>query len=203
MSRIACFIDGFNLYHALQENPQYRKYKWLNISAFVRCFILPKDDITNIFFFTALTMWNPDKVARHQNYIRALESTDVNIVYGKFKAKDRLCRLCKRRYSTFEEKQTDVNIAVKLFQAAIDDLYDVALIFSADSDLIPAIEGIKSNFPGKTIVVVIPIGRSSESLKNVAHFHKKIKERQLKTSQFPDDLDLGEGLILHRPATWV
>ena len=33
MNRVLFFIDGFNVYHALQEKPQYHKYKWLDYSA--------------------------------------------------------------------------------------------------------------------------------------------------------------------------
>jgi hypothetical protein len=30
MSRYCFYIDGFNVYYALQKNPAYYKYKWLN-----------------------------------------------------------------------------------------------------------------------------------------------------------------------------
>ena len=33
MMRIAVFIDGFNVYHALQEKPQWHRYKWLDYDA--------------------------------------------------------------------------------------------------------------------------------------------------------------------------
>jgi hypothetical protein len=40
------------------------------------------------------------------------------------------------------EKQTDVSIAVDLLTLAYTDAYDVAVIFSQDSDLIPAVNEI-------------------------------------------------------------
>ena len=41
--------------------------------------------------------------------------------YGDFKRKDKRCPNCKKQYSTFEEKQTDLNIALQLFQLAVKD----------------------------------------------------------------------------------
>lgn len=101
----------------------------------------------------------------------------------------------------FEEKQTDVNIAIKLFQTAIADLYDTALIVSGDSDLIPAIEAVKQTFPDKRVTVVIPIGRRAEALKHAAHAHMKMKVKHLATSQFEDRIQKGD-LILTRPISW-
>ena len=67
-------------------------------------------------------------------FIRAQEIKNVNIVYGEFKRKDKYCNLCKRTYHTYEEKQTDVNIAIQLFKLSIEDKYDKAIIISGDSD---------------------------------------------------------------------
>ena len=47
MARVAFFIDGFNVYHALHDAPvvrpsddpqRYRRYKWLDHSALARCY---------------------------------------------------------------------------------------------------------------------------------------------------------------------
>ena len=39
MNRVSVFVDGFNLYHALDVNSAYHKYKWLNLDKFSKCFI--------------------------------------------------------------------------------------------------------------------------------------------------------------------
>jgi hypothetical protein len=39
MKRILFFVDGFNVYHALDEEPKYHKYKWLDYSTLARRFI--------------------------------------------------------------------------------------------------------------------------------------------------------------------
>ena len=188
MRRVIFLIDGFNVYHALDDNANYRKYKWLDYSTLAKFFVTSKDKIVDIFYFTAYAHWNPSKRSRHHLLIQALRQKGVKIIFGKFKVRDHKCRICKKEYPTFEEKQTDVNIAVKLFQCAINNEFDSAILITGDTDLIPAIEGIKMTFPAKQIGVVIPIGRRSEDLKNICDFHMKMKEKHLKTSQLPESI---------------
>jgi len=204
MRQIIFFIDGFNVYHALEENPQYHRYKWLDFSKLAKCFITKKDIIADILYFTAYADWDPAKKARHKVLIEALRMKKVNIVFGKFKYRDKKCRLCGGTYQIPEEKQTDVNIAIKLFQAALKDDFDRAIIISGDGDLIPAIKAVKESFPHKEIGLVIPIGRQAEELKNACDFHMKMKEKHLLDSQFPDEIiiDPVKKISLKRPPSW-
>lgn len=132
MSKIVCLIDGFNLYHSLHSPRNYHKYKWLDLTSFVKKFIGSKDNIIGIYYFTALAVWSPDKVRKHKLFIRAQELNGVEVIYGEFRRRDKKCRLCNKQYQTFEEKQTDVNIAVKLMELTISGEYDKAIIFSGD-----------------------------------------------------------------------
>lgn len=52
------------------------------------------------------------------------------------------CNRCHAPYH--REKETDVNLAVDLVDGAHRDKYDVALIISADSDFVPAIERVRT-----------------------------------------------------------
>ncbi|MFZ5801260.1 MAG: NYN domain-containing protein [Candidatus Omnitrophota bacterium] len=134
--------------------------------------------------------------------MRALQFVGVEVVFGAFRYADKICRVCHKQCKTFEEKQTDVNIAIKLFQTAVQDLWDTAIIVSGDSDLIPAIKAVKDTFPVKRIGLVIPIGRRAEELKQVVDFHMKLKEKHLFTSQFEDEITIDGGVKLTRPSTW-
>jgi len=202
MNRVIFFIDGFNLYHALNDSPKLRKYKWLDLSKLANCYVTKKETIDKIYWFTALATWSPAKMSRHKIYIKALEINNLNIVYGEFRKKDKICRLCNRQYQTYEEKQTDVNIAIHLFQLAIQDKFDKAIIISGDSDLIPAIKAVRNTFPSKSIGIVIPIGRRAESLKQNSDFHMKMKEKHLKSSLFNEVIDLGNNKKLICPPYW-
>lgn len=202
MEKVIFFIDGFNLYHALLDNNRLNRYKWLDLNSLARKFTKKDDKIEDIFYFTALATWSPDKVRRHKDFIKAQEINGVKIVYGEFKRKDKICPVCRKTYQTFEEKQTDVNIAIQLLVLAVQDKYDKAFIISGDSDLIPSIEAVKSAFPHKKIGVIIPIYRSAEQLKLTCDFYMKMKEKHLRASMLPDIIDLGKGKKLIRPSTW-
>lgn len=208
MAKVAFFIDGFNLYHALDyfesgpDHYKYRKYKWLNLYKLASLYVGRLDKLEQVILFTAFATWDPSKVARHKLFIRANESVGVSVVYGEFKRKDKLCRLCRRRYSTFEEKQTDVNIALHLLQLAIWEQYDRAVVISGDTDLIPAIKAVRVTFPHKPIGVILPIGKSSEDLIKQADFHHKMREHHLTSCRFPDTIPLPDGSSLECPSTW-
>jgi uncharacterized LabA/DUF88 family protein len=202
MKKIIFFIDGFNLYHAI-ANQEYQKYKWLDLDQLANHFINRFEKIETIYYFTALTHWNQDKVKRHNLYIKAQEAVGVKTVYGEFKKKTKRCRICHQVYETYEEKQTDVNIAIYLFRMAIEDKYDKAFIISGDSDLIPSILAIKESFPHKEIGVIIPIRGKAFELKNVCDFHIQMKEKHLKMNQFPDEIRLPDNTFLTRPPSWV
>lgn len=197
MERGAFFVDGFNLYHALQANPAYAKYKWLNLDALAKAFMRTDQQVSRVYYFTAYATWDPGKMARHQALVRALESVGVEVIMGRFKYKERFCTKCRTMYPTFEEKETDVNIAINLFRAAVMDIYDTAVIVSGDSDLIPSVKAVKATFPAKKVGVIVPIGRSAEDLKQNCHFRFKMKEKHLATCQFPDPVVLAGGATLH------
>ncbi len=204
MNRVSFFIDGFNVYHALDDHKSFHKFKWLDYSALAKCFVSSKDTITDIYYFTSYADWEPDKKARHQLLIRALTKQGVKIVFGKFKLRDKHCRICHKTYKTFEEKQTDVNLSVKLFQCAHNDTFDIGILITGDSDIVPAIIALKESFPAKRIGLIIPIGRAAEAIKNACDFHMKMKEKHLRSSQFPDKIiiDSENNLFLDRPPTW-
>lgn len=203
MARIAVFVDGFNVYHALESQRAYHRYKWLDYAALARCYVGSKDTVERVCLFTAYATWNPDKVKRHQAYVRVLRKRGVKLVMGKFKRKDRVCRLCHRQFQTFEEKYTDVNIAIHLLRGAYLDEFDKAILISADTDIIPALSMVRELFPTKQVGVVIPIGSYGMEMKQACDFHFQMKESQLARSQLPDEVDVpGLGLV-RRPETWV
>lgn len=199
--RIAFFIDSFNMYHALRGK-KYHKYKWLDYSRLCQCYVKKRDTITNIQFFTAYIPYSTEKLIRQRKLVRALESKGVEIVQGVYKKKNRYCRMCHEVYETWEEKQTDVNIAIQLFRNAVMNNYDTALIMTGDSDLIPAIRSVKELFPEKTIGVIIPIARGSKYLKKETDFYMKMTEKHLSSSQFPDKVELPDGRIIQKPEKW-
>ncbi len=201
MARYSIYIDGFNVYYALQGFPQYHRYKWLNYRKLAETVIGPNNKITGIFYFTAIVSWKHENAIRHKTYIKALRSANVGTIEGRFLEKTVRCHLCGKNYKTHEEKRTDVNIALKILGDAIEDLYDKALIISADSDLMPAIQAVHKFAPNKSVGIMFPIGRNNYDLRQQADFRIKMSEKLLRECQFPDTIKIGNSVI-EKPNGW-
>lgn len=201
-SRKMFFIDGFNLYHAIerahQKDIQFINAKWLNLEKLCSFFIDTNiETLAGIKYFTTLSWKSPSLIKQH-TYISALlaHSHCIELIYGKFKQKTRHCPNCSTPYMGHEEKLTDVNIAIYLLENALKNTFDEAIIISADSDLIPAILAIKRNFPGKKVSVLPPFSNAANDLKNHADKKYKMTARHLLQSQLPDNA------AFVRPAEW-
>jgi hypothetical protein len=106
---------------------------------------------------------------RQNTYLEALAvNPSIQIQYGHYLEKIKTCRFCGATWSDYEEKMTDVNIAVQLLSDAQDNLFDVALVCSGDSDLVTPVRKLRELYPVKQVIVVFPPGRHSAELTKVA-----------------------------------
>ena len=205
--RVAVFVDGFNLYHALKALRE-EHLKWLSLRKLSEVFApAPQFTIDHIFYFSAYATWLPDALIRHRKYISALEAEGIAVVLGNFKKKDRKCFACNASWKDHEEKETDVNIALSLLDGAYRNIYDRALILSADSDLAPAIRMVRDRFPEKSIRLLIPMGRTniSELVSAVGgpKAASKIKRLHLERCLLPESISDKNGRVIHRPAKYT
>lgn len=200
-NRTLFFIDGFNVYHAI-KTPRLGKYRWLNYWELATKFLQPKDLLVGVLFFTAYPPWDIHKRNRQERLISANQLYNVQVVLGKFRYTTKRCRECKKEYHTYEEKRTDVNIAIHLLKNAQEDNYDKAVLVSGDSDIIPAIEAVKQAFPEKELSLVIPIRGKARELTQIIGSSIRMKENHLRTSQLPEKVTLKNGVILQRPIQW-
>ena len=97
---------------------------------------------------------------------------------------------------------TDVNIAVELMTDAFQDRFDVALLITADSDLVGPINAVQKLFGAKKIVVAFPPNRVSKALKGCAHGSLFIGRNTLAKCQFPREVVKPNGFVLRRPKEW-
>ena len=58
MEKTIFFIDGLNLYNSIENERNFNKYKWINLSKLAKNFITKKEHIEEIYYFTALTPLN-------------------------------------------------------------------------------------------------------------------------------------------------
>lgn len=162
MTNVIAYIDGFNLYHSINELNR-PPLKWANLWSISESLLRDGEKLVGVKYFSAYTTWMPDRYYRHRQYTKALQAHGVELVLGQFKDKFLKCRHCGRQYQTKEEKETDVNIAISLVTDAALDRYDRAILISADSDMAPAIDSVRHQFPRKQVFVVAPPGRRSRA----------------------------------------
>ncbi|HLB49599.1 MAG TPA: NYN domain-containing protein [Anaerolineales bacterium] len=104
-------------------------------------------------------------------------------------------------YETHHEKMTDVNISVELMADAFQDAFDVALLVSADSDLVGPARTIRRLFKNKRVVVAFPPERFSSALKQVADGQLFVSRDVLAKSIFSEEVKKPDGFLLRRPVT--
>ncbi len=202
MIRAAFYVDGFNLYHSLKSTRKTEHLLWLDIHRLCRSLVAPGESLAVLKYFTALAHWNPEKVKRHQIFLAALENSGVKVVHGRFSPAKKLCQLCGKQYETFEEKETDVNIAAGLIRDGLENVYDVAYLMTGDSDQVPAIRALRALAPSKKLVAVFSVNRHSGNLKHLADRAIQLTWQNFAKSQFPSPLVLRSGRELYCPPSW-
>ena len=212
--RVICYVDGFNLYFGLRQKG-LRRYYWLNVRRLAEELLRPDQTLVETKYFTArisgaLPGDRPARAAqlnarrkRQSDFLEALETLpDLKIYEGHYLLKAITCRNCNASWRTHEEKMTDVNIATELLMDAFQNRFDVALLVSADSDLVPPVQAVLQSFPNKRVVVAFPLGRNSAQLRQAASASFTIGRKKYKDSQFPDEVVKPDGHVLHRPTHW-
>jgi len=176
--RTIVYIDGYNFYFGVLKNTAY---KWLDIVSLVKhiCHVQnPQMDVVAVKFFTAPVITRVatkgDKALQSQDsYHRALLNSHpeiIEIINGYYL----LEKGCPPRYKKpidkqdrvevwrLEEKQTDVNIALQLYRDAVLKNCEHAVLVSSDSDLVPALDFLKQDFPDYPIGLILPRRESNK-----------------------------------------
>lgn len=205
-NRVVMYIDGFNLYYGMRSKG-WRRYYWLNLHSLAERLLRPGQTLAGIKYFTARVIPNAgseDKARRQNVYLEALATLpDVDINYGYYLPKTQRCSDCGATWQSYEEKMTDVNIAVELLSDAYDDKFDTAIVVSADSDLARPITIIRERFPGKRVVVAFPPNRFSFHLRNIATASFTIGRDALRDSQLPEQVISRDRDVFPRPPKWI
>ena len=204
--RTNVYVDGFNLYYGATKNTPY---KWLDLSKLCSL-LLPKDQIQEIKYFTALVKGrphDPDQPIRQQAYIRALETIpNLSVIYGAFLTHP--VRMVKTgsnprqwvRVDKTEEKGSDVNLASNLLLDAFTNKIDIAVLVTNDSDLAEPVRIVRGVL-NLSVGILNPHQYHSVELKELATFTRRIRKSHLKDSQFPIAMTDSKGNF-HKPSRW-
>ncbi|MGI8647458.1 MAG: NYN domain-containing protein [Acidimicrobiales bacterium] len=203
-TRTIAYIDGFNLYHGLHERFG-RRYLWLDLVKLVRK-LRPRDNIVAVRYFTAMILDDEQALLRQQTYVDALHAQSgslLDVVMGRYQAKRKRCFTCGSSWTSYEEKETDVNMAVSLVADAASGDHDLSLILSADSDLCPAIRAVRAIAPQLGILSVFPPGRSSFEIRSLVPGNFMLGHDKIRQSLLPDSvIDVARTVTFRRPQQW-
>ena len=178
--RAILFIDGSNFYHATRGvgvaagNLDYR--------SLARRLILDRE-LTGIRYYAGRVSGDIHRIASQSKFLDRLRSQGIEITLGRIERTmltpdsnplasrlkpllaiireesnhpvlAELEALVETRFPRYTEKRVDVSIAVDMVTMAYEGMYDVAYLLSADSDLVPAVEAVRSR--GKKVFAASP-----------------------------------------------
>ncbi len=159
MARAHVFIDGSNFYFKLRSLTERmgKKYPLLTFDyrAFSTWLVSPHTPVGISYYIGAVTQQNSNEKSKkmfadQQRLLMKLQSQNISFILG---------HLIRHPDKTYHEKGVDVRLAVEMIRYARQDIYDIAYLVSSDTDLVPAVEEVRSL--GKKVQYVgIPKGQS-------------------------------------------
>jgi uncharacterized LabA/DUF88 family protein len=200
--RVIVYVDGFNFYYGL-KHPKWKKYYWLDMVKLFESFMRPGQDLVCVKYFSARPA-RTDKSKRQDTFFQVnKENPKFKLILGKYLKKEIRCFKCHNIIYTHEEKESDVRIATQIVADAFQKNCDIAVIVSADSDMIPAIELAKE--AQIKVFVYFPPHQFSNNLSIAGDGAPLLMQRyetRFKQALLPDTVTLSGGYNLAIPAQW-
>lgn len=134
--RVAIYIDGSNFYNRLRDAGISKGIRF-DLSA-LSTFLLRGRQLVSKRYYVGIvrnhdhTEKSQRLVMEQQKFLSGLETERFVVNRGRIVYDHKI-----------REKGVDVKLAVDLVIGAADDLYDVAVVVSSDTDLIPAIQYVR------------------------------------------------------------
>lgn len=171
-------VDGLNLHHALLNfGPEFTRP---NIKA-IAARLLAKDTrgIEVVYFTSAPQHLGRGAMEDYFAFKSLLINSGVRVVEGRFQKTTTRCRNCGFQAEIYKEKETDVALALEIVESSRRQSIKKLFVFSADSDLAPAITMAKKIHPTLEISIV----QTGSFLKRAAYGLVGSADRKIKLSQ--------------------
>ena len=198
--RVIVYVDGFNFYYGLRKDRHWRKYYWLDIVKLFERFLRPNQELISVKYFSARPTNDSGKNSRQYAFFQAnKENPKFQLILGKYLSKDITCFKCGNIIHTHEEKETDTRIATQIVSDAYNNNCDIAIVVSADSDMIPAIELAKKT--GRRVYLYFPPNHYSSNLAAMANgtpvLLSRFERGIITICQFPTSGRIISSFLLH------
>lgn len=211
--KTAFFVDGYNMFYGLLAGTPY---KWLDLPSLLDAIAHendPRSQAEEIHYFTspvqpALASRGQQSKQAQDTYVRALKARGVIVHWGRHRLDHRKApRFVSREVPAsrqdqvdiwnLEEKETDVRIGIAMYRLAAkqfwggspEDRIQQVVLVSGDTDMTPALEAIRADFPHLRVGIILPHRKGIErtppgSLKKQAHWMRRyISNEELETHQ--------------------
>jgi len=215
MKRTIVYIDGYNLYYRLLRGTSD---KWLDLYAFSRGLLSDEHDIVEIKYFTSMVVpypYDAASIERQNVYLQAVATNPkVRVVLGYYSkrpavlpARSRSCRECHEskngfvRVYKFEEKRTDVNMAVSVVRDAARNMADSFVLVTGDSDQVATVLAVRKDF-NKQVLVFDPHDKLCDDLKRSATYYKSVPRELAAQCHLPKSFVDENGHTHVCPAAW-
>lgn len=201
--RVIVYVDGFNFYYGL-KTPKWRKYYWIDIVRLFEMFLKPNQELVAVKYFSARPA-DVGKSKRQDAFFQANnENPKFKLILGKYLKKQFECYKCHNIIHTYEEKESDVRFATQIVADAYQKNCDIAIIVSADSDMIPAIEIAKEVYV--KVFIYFPPNQFSSNLSTMGDGISTLMQRyehRFKKAIMPGTIHLNSGFDLKKPTEWI
>lgn len=203
--RVIVYVDGFNFYYGLRKDRRWKQYYWLDVVKLFEKFMRPDQELIAVKYFSARPTNDPGKNTRQYAFFQAnKENPKFQLILGNYISKNITCFNCGNIIHTHEEKETDARIVTQIVADAYEKNCDVAIVVSADSDMIPAVEIAKS--AGQRVYIYFPPNHYSSNLTALANGNPIMLSRyesRFRQSLLPDTVHLKvQNYDLSIPAKW-
>ncbi|MCG8624806.1 MAG: NYN domain-containing protein [Proteobacteria bacterium] len=221
------YFDGLNLHHQLAETHPH--LMWLDLVRLAKIMLGKHNTISQVKYYGArFSPSKKARLQKTYLDALESQAPKITTHFGEFKQKIRRVKLANAKANALpefadalitEEKKTDVNLAVHLVRDAFLKRFEAAAIVTNDTDFVEAIRIVTEELK-LPVGILSPRGLISretqeeaklhkglppkrmwihDDLREVATFHKHIRESHLKKAQFPQRIP---GTNLIRPREW-
>jgi hypothetical protein len=195
-----------------------RSLYWLDIQAVISGQLHPSETLVGVNYYSAPrrvpkrvpptaevraeVKASNERQGKYLDALRTLPLVDVRLGFYSEKSPHR-CKQCGSQWARFEEKCTDVNIATDMVGDAYENRFDLAIVISADADLVAPIVAVQKL--GKAVRLLLPPGQVfAKYLSKVVDEPRTIKISNLRGLTLPPVIERSENNLppLKCPDQW-
>lgn len=211
--RVVFYVDGFNFYFGIKEmskhQPDWRKFYWIDIVKFFSRFLADDEELIVVNYFTARPKNKGKRIRQDMlmNCNKAINGDKLKLHYGKYQDKSMTCRAdngCGKEYMHWEEKQTDVSLAIKIIEDCHNNVCDKVVLVSGDSDFLPPLKLVKNYYHQVELSVFFPPFKYTSSIVNLGVNILCLDRNKSRwnSALLPDVVELVNDKKYRKPTEW-